>query len=96
MDWGFIWIMLVLKIPVFALLWLVWWSVRQTDDEPGEEESGGDGGTKRPRHPRPKRPSPPRTRGPHDGRRAPAPARVRTSACARDRVSVPRRPLRTP
>ncbi len=90
MDWGFIWIMFVLKVPVIALLWLVWWAIRQTDDPGGEEGTGGDGGSKRPRHPRPKRPSSPRCRGPHGGAPTPSPARVRTVARSRERVVSPR------
>ena len=26
-TWGFIWLMFALKIPLIALLWLVWWAV---------------------------------------------------------------------
>ena len=88
MDWGFIWIMFVLKIPVIALLWLVWWAIRQTDDPAAEEGSGGDGGSKlrQPRHPRPKQPWSPRCRGPHGDPSLPAPPRVRTVVRARERV----------
>ena len=86
MDWGFIWIMFVLKVPVIALLWLVWWAVHQTDD-PAEEE-GGDGGSKLPRHPRPTTHGPrsPR-RGPHGDPPVPAPARARVKAVARRRTT---------
>jgi hypothetical protein len=85
MDWGFLWIMVVLKLPVIALLLLVWWAVRQVDEEPGAED-GGDGGSKLPRHPRPttRGPRSPR-RGPHGDPPVPAPARVRTAAVARER-----------
>ena len=75
MEWGFIWIMLVLKIPLIALLWLVWWAVKQTDQP---AETGGDGGSHRPLHPRPD-PGHPRRRGPHGDPIAPPPARVRTT-----------------
>ena len=27
----FVWMMVVLKIPIAALLWLVWWAVRNSD-----------------------------------------------------------------
>ncbi|MHB1570248.1 MAG: hypothetical protein ACYCXW_22975 [Solirubrobacteraceae bacterium] len=77
MSWGFLWIMVGLKIPLAALILLVWWAIRQ---KPSDEESSdeGDGGIRlrrvHPRTPFPRRPR----RGPH-GDPAPAPpARVRT------------------
>jgi len=78
--WTFIWLMLILKIPVGALLWIVWWAVRQ--DPANDPAPDDDGGSKhlppRPRHPhRPPRPRQPR-RGPHGGERMRPPARVRT------------------
>ena len=84
MTWTFIWLMLILKIPIAGILWIVWWAIHQTDDEPAVE-GGGDGGTKlrlhsphgRPRTPRPYSPRHPR-RGPHAGAPPPAPARTRT------------------
>jgi hypothetical protein len=86
MTWGFLWLMLVLKIPIIALLWLVWWAVHQ-DVEPETDGPSGDGGTKvRPPH----RPPggldrSPRRRGPHGDPSPPAPARVRTTVVrARD------------
>jgi hypothetical protein len=75
-TWGFLWIMLALKIPLIALLWIVWWAVRavpETEQPPG----GDDGGTKRPRHPRRPFPRRPR-RGPHGDPPLPAPARTRS------------------
>jgi hypothetical protein len=80
MTWGLIWLMLVLKIPVAALLYIVWWAVQQNDDEP-ETGTDEDGGTKvhpRPDH-RPRRPKPSRPRGPHGGTQPPAPKRTRTT-----------------
>ena len=76
MTWGFIWLMFVLKIPIFMLLYIVWWAVRQ-EPESGDENRG-DGGTRvHPhRHP-PRRPKPGR-RGPHGDPAMPAPPRVRT------------------
>lgn len=79
--WGFIWIMLILKIPLIALLWIVWWAIRNTEEPVPETGDGGDGGTKLPRHPRPD-PHRPRTRGPHGDPPLPAPPRVRTTARA--------------
>jgi hypothetical protein len=73
-DATFIFMMLALKIPIVALLLLVWWAVKQ-DTEP-VETTGGDGGTKV-RHPRRPLPRPPR-RGPHADGIPPAPPRVRS------------------
>ncbi len=80
--WTFIWLMVFLKIPIAALLGIVWWAVRQdpANDPPVSDDDGG--GSKhlppRPRHPhRPNLPRPPR-RGPHGGERLIPPARVRT------------------
>jgi hypothetical protein len=81
-EWGFIWIMLVLKIPLVALLWLVWWAVHNTED-PAADGEGGDGGSKLPRQPQ-TRPRWPRGRGPHGERPLPAPPRVRTAVRSRE------------
>ena len=51
MTWGFLWLMLALKIPIAALIYLVWWAVKQTPEE--TPSSDDDGGVKRhPKHPR--------------------------------------------
>jgi len=77
----------VLKLPIVALGWLIWYAIRQ-EPEPADEPRD-DGGTKRPPHPREPRPRGPR-RGPH-GDPAPAPpARVRK----RKRVTVRARATR--
>jgi hypothetical protein len=78
-DATFIFMMLALKIPIVALICLVWWAVKQ-EPEPEPSSSGGDGGTKVPPHPRhPRRPLPrhPR-RGPHGGSVTHPPPRVRS------------------
>jgi hypothetical protein len=62
MSWTFVYLMVGLKIPIAALLYIVWWAIHQTP----ETEDAGDGGTTRPRHPRPTRPRR-RPRGPHGG-----------------------------
>lgn len=61
MGWMFLWLMLGLKIPIAALLYIVWWAIHQTDEDAAP--SSGDGGV-RPPH-RPRIPRRPRRRGPH-------------------------------
>ncbi len=94
-PWGFIWLMVILKIPIIALLVLVWWAIRSSEGGPeGDEGGGGDDGGSKVRHPRslPRRPRP---RGPHGGQMLPAPSRVRR-APARARPHTPLRGGRTP
>ena len=70
----FLWLMLALKVPVAALLWLVWWASRPPE---GAEPEQRDWQPRRPPyHPRPSRPRPPR-RGPHGNPEPAAPRRVR-------------------
>ena len=75
--WPIFFLAVILKIPVAALLYLVWWAIHQTP----ETEGLGEGGSARPRHPRPSRPRR-RPRGPHGGSDSAlaAPPRVRHSA----------------
>jgi hypothetical protein len=78
MGWGFVWLMLVLKIPIAMLLYIVWWAVHQTDEEPTSGEND-DGGSKLPMHPHGPFPFPrPPRRGPHGDPAPPSPPRVRT------------------
>jgi len=72
-----IWMALVLKIPIAALLWLVWWAAKEPEPVVPDEN---DGGSKRPDRPHGPRPSRPPRRGPHTGAPLPAPPRVRTRA----------------
>jgi len=81
-GWTFVWLMIVLKIPILALFWIVYWSVRAVP-EPVDE--GGDGGTKKPVEPQPDPPRRPRRRGPHGDPALPAPARARKPVSARGR-----------
>jgi hypothetical protein len=76
----FIWMFVVLKIPVVMLLTLVWWAAKTPEPAvPGEE----DGGSRRfDPHGGPRAPRPPR-RGPHAGGPPPAPKRIRTDASGR-------------
>jgi hypothetical protein len=92
-SWTFVYLMIGLKIPIAALLYIVWWAIHQTPEtaEPGV----GDGGTRRPRHPRPPLPRRPRPRGAH-GLPAPIPPRrmrvvaARSLAAARARQHAAR------
>jgi hypothetical protein len=60
--WPIFFLAVVLKIPVFTALWLVWWAVR-AEPESSEEVDDGDGGFRRWRR-EPRSPRGPR-RGPH-------------------------------
>ena len=83
MTWGFIWMMVVLKIPVVMLLWLCWWAIRQ-EPEPAAGDAGGGGGEDG-HSPRPRKPRPPR-RGEHAVPAPQPPARVRAMAKRSDSV----------
>jgi hypothetical protein len=73
--WAFFWLAVVLKIPIFALLYLVWWAIRQSDVEVEPVDEGG--GSDRTGHgPRARPPKPPR-RGPHADPPPRPPERVR-------------------
>jgi hypothetical protein len=75
--WTIFWLGLVLKIPIVALLWIVWWAIRA---EPIPEAGPGGGGSDRKhRGPRGRPPRPPR-RGPHAEPAPRAPKRVRVAA----------------
>jgi hypothetical protein len=73
-----------LKIPIAALLYIVWWAIKQEAPAPG---SSGEGGTKAPPHPRRPLPRAPR-RGPHGDPQVPAPPRTR-AVVARARETQP-------
>jgi hypothetical protein len=81
----FVWMFIVLKVPIVAALLLIYWAVQEPEPTLGED----DGGSRRPRDPkpRPKRPRSPR-RGPHVSPPPSAPARVR--------IARGRRPIRHP
>ncbi|MEJ7656264.1 MAG: hypothetical protein WKF33_04460 [Thermoleophilaceae bacterium] len=81
-GWAFVFMMVGLKIPLIALLWLVWWAARA---EPDDDEGGGGsdpGDDDGPRHPRP-RPRRPSRRGPHGDHGSVAPRRTRIRVPAR-------------
>ena len=81
--WGFLWIMLALKIPLAMLLYIVWWAIH-AEPEP-DAESGDDDGGIRPPHDR-LGDGGPRRRGPHGDPALPPPPRTRTPARSRTRV----------
>jgi hypothetical protein len=84
MDWAFIYMMFVLKLPIAALLGIVWWAIR-SQPEPADTPGGGGGGAKKRRpHPRPPLPRHPR-RGPHHGAPAPLPPPRTRAVVARAR-----------
>ncbi len=79
MGWTFVYLMVILKVPIVALFLIVRWAVKQTPEPPQAERD--DGGIKRPLHPHPRSPLVrPRHRGPHGGAQIPAPARMRCAA----------------
>lgn len=80
MGWAFFYMFVILKIPVVAALWLIWWASRAP--EPVDEADNEGGGSDRV-HPRPSRPRPPR-RGPHAGPPPVPPRRTRTAVRAID------------
>jgi hypothetical protein len=73
--WGVFWLLIVMKIPIAALLYIVWWAVREPP-VPEPDPDDGSGGSRRDPHPRIRPPQPPR-RGPHAQPAPPAPERVR-------------------
>jgi len=77
--WPIFFLLVVLKIPVFGALWLVWWASKEPEAETtGDDASGQD----------PKRwPPLPRPRGPHH-----SPGGAGALARRRPASSTPRRP----
>ena len=83
MDWTtFVWMFVMLKIPIALLLWLVWYAIQDA-----RARDGGRPGRRRlgppPPAAAPRTPRPPRRGGPHAAP-LPAPPRVRTAARSRD------------
>jgi hypothetical protein len=95
MSAAFIFLMVILKIPIFMLLYIVWYAIKSPPQP--EPVAGEDGGTKRPLSPRPRHPHPrpalPRSprRGPHGAPQVAAPARTRRPVVARARHAEPHR-----
>jgi hypothetical protein len=85
--WTFVWLFLILKIPIVALFLLIRWAVREPDPEVEPRGDGGIGPRSRPRqphHPRSRLPRTPR-RGPHGEPAPTSPQRMR-SVIARGRL----------
>ena len=80
MGWAFFFLFVVLKLPVVAAFWLIWWAIRSeptvTDDVAGDD--GGGGRCPRLRRGRRPRPRSPR-RGPHAASAPEPPRRVRSA-----------------
>jgi hypothetical protein len=74
MGWTMFYLFVMLKLPIVAAIWLVWWAVKQEPD-PSEDVRDDGGIAKRP-HPVPPLPRAPR-RGPHAEPAPASPPRVR-------------------
>jgi hypothetical protein len=83
-GWTFFYMFVILKIPILAAFWLIWWAIREPAT-PEQDPADGDGGSRRHRHPRGRPPRPPR-RGPHAAPPPAAPSRVRAAARRLDRA----------
>jgi hypothetical protein len=77
-GWGILWLAVALKVPIIALLYLVWWAIKDPPVPEVVEEDGGSSDRDPRPHPRDPRPRPPR-RGPHGPPEPAAPARVRVA-----------------
>jgi hypothetical protein len=77
--WGFLWLMFLLKIPIVALLWLVWWAIHATPEQAPVRDDDGGLGHPDPHGPRPLPPNP-RRRGPHGEPMPASPQRTRAPA----------------
>lgn len=85
--WPFLWLFVVLKIPLLAALWIIWWALRAEPVETEQDPGDGDGG-RGPHRPRPRLPETPR-RGPHAAPLPGSPSRVRVRARRRARSHRP-------
>lgn len=84
-TWTFVYLMVILKIPIALLFYIVWWAVKQAPDG-FEQASDGDGGARRRPHPRGSLPRSPR-RGPHGAPATAPPPRVRSVTARGRRVA---------
>jgi hypothetical protein len=72
--------MVFLKLPILALLWIVWWAIRATPEPADQGDEGGIKDRHKPPHPRTPPRRGPRLRDPHGAPLPPSPPRVRTAA----------------
>ena len=86
--WGILWLAIALKVPIIALLYLVWWAIKDPPVQMAVDDDGGSPDRDPSPHPRDRPPHPPR-RGPHGPPEPVSPARVRVA-----RQRTPRRVLR--
>ncbi|HEU0024104.1 MAG TPA: hypothetical protein VFQ12_05715 [Thermoleophilaceae bacterium] len=87
--WAVFWLAVVLKLPIGALLYIVWWAAKEPPLP--EPEDGGGGAPRRDGpHPRLRPPHPPR-RGPHADPVPVAPSRVRAGSGRPRRPAEPHR-----
>jgi hypothetical protein len=79
-TWTFVWLMVGLKIPIAALIYIVWWAVKDPPQPATTPDDAGGGNDRVAQHRHPRKPFPrhPR-RGPHGGLAPPPPARMRTA-----------------
>jgi hypothetical protein len=83
-TWTFVWLMVGLKIPIAALIYIVWWAVKDPPEPVPAPDDRGDGNDRtatphnHPRHPRKPLPRHPR-RGPHGGLAPAPPPRMRAT-----------------
>jgi hypothetical protein len=82
-DWTFVYMMLGLKLPIIALLWIVWWAVHAQPEPATGADDGGISPRRHPRHPSPRRP---RRRGPHGDPVLASPPRTRVARARARRV----------
>src|SRR5688500_3219379 len=76
----------VLKIPVFFAIWLVWWASKSYDEAEGEAPGAEDNHGFRRWRRQPRRPRGPRRGGPHGGTAIAPPPRVRTATAVQERT----------
>jgi hypothetical protein len=73
-----LWLALALKVPIVALLYLVWWAIKDPPVAMADDDGGGSPDRDPRPHPRDRPPHPPR-RGPHGPPEPASPARVRVA-----------------
>jgi hypothetical protein len=76
--WGIVWLAIALKVPIVALLWIVWWAIKDPPVQMVDEGDGGSPDRDPSPHPRDRPPHPSR-RGPHGPPEPVPPARVRVA-----------------